>query len=70
MYLNKFLSDKGLSRREIEVAQYVTQGLNNQEIADKLEIKEKTVKFHLTAVYKALKVETRAQMIVKCYQFR
>lgn len=41
------------------------QGLSNQEIADKLFIEEKTVKFHLTNIYPIEGVKTRAQLIVK-----
>jgi DNA-binding NarL/FixJ family response regulator len=55
---------KGLSNREIEIAQLVAKGMTNKQIADHLFIVEKTVKFHLTNIYKKMSVRSRAQLIV------
>ena len=57
---------KGLSNRETEVAELLTQGLPNKEIANRLFVTEKTVKFHLTNVYKKMNVKSRSQLIVWC----
>ena len=54
-----------LSIREQEVAALVCKGLSNREIADKLFVEEKTIKFHLTKVYKKLGLRGRAQLIVQ-----
>lgn len=58
------LVSKGLSNREIEVVMHVSKGQTNKEIASQLFITEKTVKFHLTSIYKKLNLKSRAQLIV------
>lgn len=55
---------RGLSNREVEVAKVVVQGKTNKETANLLFVTEKTVKFHLTNIYKKLAVKSRTQMIV------
>ena len=64
--LRDVLIQKGLSNREAEVAQLVTKGLSNKEVANQLFVTEKTVKFHLTNIYKKMNVKSRAQLIVWC----
>ncbi len=64
--LRDVLIQKGLSNRESEVAELVTQGLSNKEVANQLFVTEKTVKFHLTNIYKKMNVKSRAQLIVWC----
>ncbi len=64
--LRDVLISKGLSNREAEVAELVTQGLSNKEVANRLFVTEKTVKFHLTNIYKKMSVKSRAQLIVWC----
>lgn len=49
-----------LSRREREVADLVTDGLSNREIAERLLLSEKTVETHLSAVFRKLGVPGRA----------
>lgn len=56
----------GLSRRESEVADLVRQGLKNADVAQKLFVTEKTVKFHLTNIFKKLGIKSRSQLIVWC----
>lgn len=64
--LRDVLIQKGLSSREAEVAELVTKGLSNKEVANQLFVTEKTVKFHLTNIYKKMNVKSRAQLIVWC----
>ncbi len=64
--LKDVLIREGLSNREAEVAELVTQGLSNKEVANRLFVTEKTVKFHLTNIYKKMNVKSRAQLIVWC----
>ena len=64
--LRDVLIQKGLSNRESEVACLVTKGLSNKEVANQLFVTEKTVKFHLTNIYKKMNVKSRAQLIVWC----
>jgi DNA-binding NarL/FixJ family response regulator len=53
-----------LSPREMEILQYVTNGLSNKEIAMKLRISQQTVKNHMTSILKKLNVEDRTQAAV------
>jgi LuxR family transcriptional regulator, positive regulator of biofilm formation len=64
--LRDILIQKGLSNRESEVAELVSKGLSNKEVANQLFVTEKTVKFHLTNIYKKMNVKSRAQLIVWC----
>ncbi|MEQ1664519.1 MAG: helix-turn-helix transcriptional regulator [Bdellovibrionales bacterium] len=64
--LRDVLIQKGLSNRESEVAELVTKGMSNKEVANQLFVTEKTVKFHLTNIYKKMNVKSRAQLIVWC----
>jgi len=50
-----------LSDREREVLALVAAGLSNQRIADKLSISQKTVKAHLTNVFRQIGVSDRTQ---------
>jgi DNA-binding NarL/FixJ family response regulator len=50
-----------LSEREREVLALLSQGMANKEIARRLGISEKTVKAHLTNVFRQIKVTDRTQ---------
>jgi DNA-binding NarL/FixJ family response regulator len=50
-----------LSEREHEVLALVARGLSNHDIATRLGISEKTVKAHLTSVFRRLGVDDRTQ---------
>jgi DNA-binding CsgD family transcriptional regulator len=54
-----------LSDREAQVLDLIARGLDNAQIAVRLELSEKTVRNHITHVFEKLKVESRAQAIVK-----
>jgi pimeloyl-ACP methyl ester carboxylesterase/DNA-binding CsgD family transcriptional regulator len=54
-----------LTRRERNILELLRAGLGNQEIGARLFISEKTVRNHLSSVYRKLGVATRAQAIVK-----
>ena len=51
-----------LSRRELEIARLVAEGLTNREIAGRLYISERTVDGHLEHVREKLEVNSRAQV--------
>lgn len=57
--------DVGLSPMQFRVFVGVLQGQTNKEIANHLHISEKTVKFHLTCIYKRLGVKNRGAMQTK-----
>ena len=61
--MKTYLQERGLSKREAEVVMLVVQGLTNKQVADRLCVAEKTVKFHLTNVYKRMKISRRSQII-------
>ena len=50
------------SPREREVLVLVRQGLINKEIADKLHISVRTVKFHITQLMRIFKVHSRVKL--------
>lgn len=50
-----------LTQREVEVLQLVAQGLDNQEIADKLVISEATVRTHVSNILGKLQLASRTQ---------
>lgn len=53
-----------LSPREREILELVAQGASNKEIAFRLNISQQTVKNHMTAVLRKLRVEDRTQAAV------
>ena len=54
-----------LTSREHEVLELIAKGLNNQVIANRLSISEKTVRNHISNIFNKLQVVDRAQAIVK-----
>ena len=59
---------KFLTAKEKEVIQLAAQGYSNKEIADKLVVKEVTVKTHLNSVFKKLNVTNRTQAVLVAMQ--
>jgi DNA-binding NarL/FixJ family response regulator len=53
-----------LTTREIEVLNYVAQGLANKQIAAKISISEQTIKNHLTSIMSKLNANARTQAVV------
>jgi len=56
--------DERLTLRELEVLQFVAKGLSNQEIAGQLFLSEKTVKNHLTNIFRKIDVNDRTQAVL------
>ena len=57
-----------LTAREKDVLQLAAQGANNKEIAEKLVLREVTVKTHLNSIFKKLKVTNRTQAVLLAMQ--
>lgn len=62
---NKFQS---LSPRELEIAELIAQGMNNQEIAERLFIQPDSVKKTVSRILKRLGLRDRTQIVVGWYQ--
>ena len=54
-----------LTRRELEIIQLVDEGLNNNEIADRLYVSFHTIKTHLERIFNKLGVNNRTAMLYK-----
>lgn len=57
--------DVMLTSREIEVLKYLADGLNNYEIASKLNITVHTAKAHIHNIFDKLSVQGRTKAVVK-----
>lgn len=53
-----------LTQKEKEVLKLASQGCSNRDIAEKLVVKEVTVKTHLNSIFKKLKVTNRTQAVL------
>lgn len=59
---------ESLTKREYEVLILIAEGLNNKDIADKLYISEKTVKNHVSSIFKKLDVNDRIQAAIFAFK--
>ncbi|WP_066504936.1 response regulator [Abyssisolibacter fermentans] len=59
---------KNLTKREYEVITLIAEGLNNKEIAKRLFISEKTVKNHVSNIFKKIEVTDRIQAAIFAYK--
>lgn len=57
-----------LTKREYEVLTLIAEGLNNKDIAAKIFISEKTVKNHVSNIFKKLKINDRVQAAIFAYK--
>lgn len=60
----------GLSERELEILMHVVKGASNKEIGQALFISEKTVKNHLSSIFRKLEVEDRTQAALKAIKLK
>lgn len=60
----------GISKRELEVLQWMARGLSNQEIADKLFVSLNTVKTHSSNLFQKLDAKNRTQAVQKGRELR
>ena len=52
-----------LSERELEIVSLIADGLTNQQIADRLEIKKRTVDNHISNILSKTKTENRVSLV-------
>jgi DNA-binding NarL/FixJ family response regulator len=57
-----------LTRREVEIVDLVSLGLQNKKIAERLCISETTVRHHLTSIYEKLSVSNRLELMHHTYR--
>lgn len=62
--INKGVNIEALTPKEKEVLALVAKGASNQDIADKLCVRDVTVKTHLNSIFKKLKVTNRTQAVL------
>jgi len=60
--------ENSLTPREIEVLQLIAEGMINKEIAKQLYISEKTVKNHVSNIFKKLNVSDRTQAAIYAFK--
>ncbi|MDQ2087643.1 response regulator transcription factor [Herbivorax sp. ANBcel31] len=65
---NRKGEENNLTSREREVLELIAEGMINKEIATKLYISEKTVKNHVSNIFKKLKVSDRTQAAIYAYK--
>jgi DNA-binding NarL/FixJ family response regulator len=73
--LNRFVPSGGksvrqrpaevLSERELDVLRLASQGLSNQDIADKLVLSLRTVQAHFSHIFNKLDVSSRTEAVVR-----
>jgi DNA-binding NarL/FixJ family response regulator len=59
-----------LTHRQIDVLEAMEEGLSNKLIASRLSISEPTVKMHITAIFRELKVTNRTQAVIKARELQ
>jgi len=63
-FITEMVNDQ-LTEREIEVLNYMAEGLSNTEISKKMQISSGTVKTHILHFYRKLEVNNRVQAVNK-----
>lgn len=67
--LKEILINRGLTPRESEVAELVALGLRSKEVGQKLFIEERTVKEHLSNIYRKLGFKRRPELIIFAHPY-
>ena len=60
----------GLTPRELDILKQVVQGGSNRDVGISLYISEKTVKNHLSRIYKKMQVDDRTQAALKAVKLK
>src|ERR1700676_2013066 len=67
--IGTWCSELGLTDRQIDVLALMMQGMNNKTICRILNLAEPTVKNHVTAILRALKVTNRTEAVIAVNKF-
>ncbi len=57
-----------LTSRELEIIHSLARGFKNKQIADRLSIKEATVRRHFTVIFSKMQVSSRQQLLIAAHQ--
>lgn len=60
----------GISQRELEVLELISEGLSNQEIGERLFISESTIKSHVSNLFVKLDVKRRTQAVTRAKEWK
>lgn len=61
--LQKIIEENSITNRESEIFSLVSQGLSNKEIASATGTSERTVKAHLSSIFKKCRVGSRSELL-------
>lgn len=64
----KLKPENELTHREFEVLSLIAEGRNNKEIAEELFISEKTVKNHVSSIFRKINVSDRTQAAIYAFK--
>ncbi|MBZ5566433.1 MAG: response regulator transcription factor [Acidobacteriia bacterium] len=75
LVLGKFAPEQpgnryGLTRREMQMVAAIVEGSSNREMAQKFNVREDTVKHHLTSIFAKLGVSTRLELALFALEHR
>lgn len=62
--------ENSLTEREKEVLSCLVEGLTNKEIGERLFVSDKTVKMHVSKIFKKLNVKSRSQVVIYAVQHK
>lgn len=65
---NRFAINPQLTARELEITQFLSAGMSNQQIATRLVLSVRTVESHLLRMSRKLGVSTRRDIVAKVEQ--
>lgn len=63
--VNLFYVQEILTKKEFTVFKYLMEGKTNKEIAEDMVVTQHTIKAHVSAILKKLKVKRRVDLIIK-----
>ncbi len=63
--VSDLVPDEALSSRELQVLAMLAEGLGNKDIANRLNISEHTVKFHVSSILAKLRAASRGEAVAR-----
>ena len=61
--LDQLKTRYGITARELDVIRHMSVGKTNREIADFLNVTERTIETHVTSIYAKLRVSNRIELM-------